>query len=205
MYYTLTMAEEKELLTILSKDEYKAVLTHLKKELGNPRVQKRLSLQSDNYDQVDIDTRIRITNRKVEFIQKIGDWKNITKGKARTEISIPLQNDTKIVLDFYKIIRNLLQGTSVENIVMQYESLIWKKKEFEIKLTHQYGKSDAYNCEVEVFNHTLEPDVLASKYNIPIHLPTQTPNFWRKWNKKVNLNSDELSDEGLLEIIKRYL
>lgn len=168
-------------------------------------IQKRLSLQSDNYGQVDIDTRIRITDGKTELIQKIGDWKNITKGKPRTEILVPLSNDAKIILALYKIIRNLVLGPNVENIVMQYESCLWKKKGFEIKLTHQFGKSDAYNCEIEAFDYSLGPEDLAGEYNIPIHLPTPTPNFWRKWNKTVNLSADELSDKELLKIIKKYL
>ncbi|MFC1790227.1 hypothetical protein ACFLZP_01945 [Patescibacteria group bacterium] len=199
------MIDEKELLTILSRKEYSQVEKFLKAELGKPKIQKRLSLQSDNYAQVNIDTRIRITNGKVELIQKVGDWKNITKGKPRKEISVPLLSDAKIIFALYEIIRNLIRGPKVENIVMQYKSCLWKNKSFEIKLTYQFGKSDAYNCEVEVFDHSLNPEDLAREYKIPIHLPTQTPNFWRKWNKKINLFSDELSDKELLKIIKGYL
>lgn len=199
------MAEEKELLTILSENEYKQVLTRLKKEFGEPQVQKRLSLQSDDYGQTDIDTRIRITNGKAELMQKVGDWKNITKGKSRTEISIPLPSDSHVIAGLYRIIRNLMKGPKIENIVMQFESFIWESESIEIKLTHQFGKSDAYNCEFEVFDNTHKPEDLMKKYNVPINLPTQTEDFWRKWNERVNLNANELSDEELLEIIKKYL
>lgn len=199
------MTEEKELLTILSKDEYKQVLTRLKKGFGKPKIQKRLSLQSDDYGQTDIDTRIRITNRKAELMQKVGDWKNITKGKSRTEISIPLPSDVDVVAGLYRIIRNLMKGPKIENIVMQFESFIWESEGIEIKLTHQFGKSDAYNCEFEVFDSKHKPEDLMNKFDVPINLPKQTEDFWRKWNKKVNLNADELSEEELLEIIKKYI
>ena len=199
------MTEEKEILTILSKSEYEDVLSHLKKNLGVPKTQKRLSLQSDNYDQEDIDTRIKITNGEVELIQKVGDWKNITTGKSRTEITIALQKDAKNILNLYKVLRNLNKDTNVQNIVMQYESYLWKIDDYEIKLTHQFGKSEAYNCEVEVFSDSLNPENLAKKYNIPIHLPTQTQDFWRKWNKNVNLLAEGLTDTDLLKIIKKYL
>lgn len=199
------MTEEKEILTILSKSEYDNVLSHLKKNLGLPKTQKRLSLQSDNYDQEDIDTRIKITNGKVELIQKVGDWKNITTGKSRTEIKVTLQKDAKNILDLYKVLRNLNKDTSVQNIVMQYENYLWKIDNYEIKLTHQFGNSDAFNCEVEVFNNSLNPENLARQYNIPINLPTQTQDFWREWNERVNLPADKLSDEQLLEIINKYL
>lgn len=199
------MTEEKELLTILSKDEYEQVLTSLRKEFGEPKVQKRLSLQSDDYAQTNIDTRIRITDGNAELMQKVGDWKNITKGKSRTEISIPLPNDADTISGLYRIIRNLMRGTKIENIVMQFESFIWKDKDIEIKLTHQFGKSDAYNCEVEIFGSSRKFEDLMKKFDIPIHLPTQTEDFWRKWNERVNLNANELSDKELLEIIQKYL
>lgn len=199
------MAEEKELLTILAKDEYEQVLTRFKNEFGELKIQKRLSMQSDDYGQTDIDTRIRITNGRVELMQKVGDWKNITQGKSRTEISIPLLSDADVVAGLYRIIRNLMKGPKIENFVMQFESFIWESEGIEIKLTHQFGKSDAYNCEFEVFDDLHKPEELMREYNVPINLPTQTEDFWRKWNKKVNLNADELSDEELLEIIKKYL
>ena len=199
------MIEEKELLTILTKDEYEQVLTRLKREFAEPRIQKRLSLQSDDYGQTDIDTRIRITNGQAELMQKVGDWKNITKGKSRTEISIPLPSDASVIAGLYRIIRNLMKGPKIENIIMQFESFIWESKGVEIKLTHQFGKSDAYNCEFEVFDSKHKPEDLMNKFSVPIHLPTQTEDFWRKWNKKVNLSADELSEEELLEIIKKYI
>jgi uncharacterized protein YjbK len=199
------VTEEKELLTILSEAEYKRVLTRLKKEFGEAMIQKRLSLQSDDYGQTDIDTRIRITNGKAELMQKVGDWKNITKGKSRTEISIPLPGDVDVIAGLYIIIRNLMKGSKIENIVMQFESFIWESKGVEIKLTHQFGKSDAYNCEFEVFDSLHKPEDLMKKYDIPINLPKQTEDFWRKWNEKVNLNADNLTDGELLEIIKKYL
>jgi len=199
------MTEEKELLTILSEEEHENVLTRLKEKFGEPQTQKRLSLQSDDYGQTDIDTRIRITNGKAELMQKVGDWKNITKGKSRTEISIPLPSDVNTIVGLYRIIRNLMKGPKIENIIMQFESFIWEAQDFEIKLTHQFGKSDAYNCEVEVLNGSHKPEVLMKELNIPIHLPTQTEDFWRRWNEKVNLFSDNFPEEELIEVIRKYL
>ena len=98
-----------------------------------------------------------------------------------------------------------MKGPSIENIVMQFESYIWESKDIEIKLTHQFGKSDAYNCEVEVFDSPHKPEELMKKFNVPIHLPTQTQDFWRKWNEKVNLSTRDLDDKKLLGIIKEYL
>lgn len=94
------MVEEKEILSILSEEEYKEVLVRLEKELGKPEIVKRLGLQCTDYRWNDVDTRIRITNGETEIIQKIGDW----KGESRQEIVIPLQPDSKIIFNTYKIL-----------------------------------------------------------------------------------------------------
>jgi len=195
------MTEEKELLTILSKKEYEEVLARLLKEFGKPEIVKRLSLQSTDYRWADVDTRIRITNNKAEIIQKVGDWKK----QNRQEITVPLPSDPKTIFDMYKIFMNAMRDEKVLTPIMQYENKLFKTKEFEIKLTHQFGKSDAYNCEIEVFDLNLDPEDLAKKYNIPVHLPAQTQDFWKNWNETVNLSATELSDDELLKIISDYI
>ncbi|KKQ75387.1 MAG: hypothetical protein US96_C0012G0016 [Candidatus Woesebacteria bacterium GW2011_GWB1_38_5b] len=196
------MIEEKEILTILSEDEYKQVLSRLEKEFGKPKMVKRLSLQSTDYRWADVDTRIRITNGVAEIIQKVGDWKdNLT----RTEIIIPLPSDPKIIFDMYKIFRNAMRDEKVLTPIMQYENRLFKQRDLEVKLTYQFGKKDAYNCEVEVFDATLEPENITKKYDIPIHLPAHTPDFWKNWNETVNLSATEFSDEELFKIISKYL
>jgi hypothetical protein len=199
------MNEEKELLTILTKEEYEGVLTTFKAEFGEPKIRRRLSLQCTNYDYEDVDTRIRITNGKAELMQKVGDWKNITKGESRTEITIPLHEEAENIVALYTILQNMLTGNNVQKIVLQFENYIWETKEFEIKLTNQFGKSDAYNCEIEVFDHNLEPSDIANKYNVTINPPSHEPGFWKEWNEKVNLNADKLTEEELLDIVKKYL
>jgi hypothetical protein len=194
------MTEEKEILTILSKQEYEDVFMRLQNKFGEPELVKRLSLQSTDYRWADVDTRIRITNGKAEVIQKVGDWKK----QNRQEITIPLPADPKIIFDMYKVFMNAMRDEKVLTPIMQYENRLFKGKDFEIKLTYQFGKQDAYNCEIEVFDLTLEPEDLANKYHIPIHLPAQTQDFWKKWNETVNLSATELSDEELLGIISKY-
>lgn len=89
--------------------------------------------------------------------------------------------------------------------IIQLENRLFKQKDFEVKLTHQFGKRDAYNCEIEVFDHSLEPKDLAEEYGIPINPPEQTQDFWKKWNEEVNLSAKGMADNELLEIIKKYL
>lgn len=193
--------EEKELLTILSEKEYKKVLQILKRKFGKPSKVKRLGLQCTDYRWDDIDNRIRITNGNAELIQKVGSW----KGKIRKEIAVPLPSDAKIISDLYTIFKNALKDKKVLVPVIQVENLLFEDKDLEIKLTHQFGKKDAYSCEVEVFNQKLDPLAIAEELNIPIHLPEHTPNFWKKWNETVNLSARELTDKKLTKLIASYL
>lgn len=195
------MTEEKEILTILTKEEHEDVLARLKKEFGEPEISKRLALQCTNYRWIDIDTRIRIANGKAEIIQKVGNWEDDT----RNEITVSLPSDAQVIFDMYTILRNAIRDEEVLTPIIQFENRLFKTSDFEIKLTYQFGKRDAYNCEVEVFDSKLEPKEIAEKFDIPIHLPEQSPDFWKKWNKTVNLASTELTDTELLKIIKSYL
>jgi len=197
--------EEKELLTILTEEEYNRCVSFFTKKFGKPTLKKRLALQSDDYDQEDVDTRIKITDGKAELIQKIGKWQNITTGEARMETTINLPNDAKTIFDLYRVLRNLNKGTNVQNIIMQFENLLWKTKDFEIKLGKQFGGDVAYNCEIEVFKQNLGPLEIAGIYNIPINPPPNSLNFWHKWNKRVNLLADEISDNKLMGIITKYI
>ncbi len=195
------MKEEKEILTILSRDEYTRVLAWLKGNLSRPKRIKRLAVQCTDTSYDDLDTRIRITDGKVQLMQKIGKWKS----KTREEIEINLPGNPEMILKIFKILRNAMKGDKVRTSIIQTDSLVFKSKDFEIKLTHQFGKSNKYNAEIEVFDPKIEPEEIAEKYDIPIHLPEHTAEFWDSWSKAVNYYADELSEEKLLAIIKRYL
>jgi len=195
------MKEEKEILTILSRDEYTRVLAWLKGNLSRPKRIRRLAVQCTDTSYDDLDTRIRITDGKVQLMQKIGKWKS----KTREEIEINLPGNPEMILKIFKILRNAMKGDKVRTSIIQTDSLVFKSKDFEIKLTHQFGKSNKYNAEIEVFDPKIEPEEIAEKYDIPIHLPEHTAEFWDSWSKAVNYYADELSEEKLLAIIKRYL
>lgn len=195
------MAEEKEILTILSKEEYEKVLAKLIKKFGEPKIVNRLSLQCTDYRWADIDTRIRITNGEAEIMQKVGDWKKVD----RVEISVPIESNANIIFDLYKIFRNMMRDSEVLTPVIQLENRLFRTNDFEIKMTHQFGKVDVYNCEVEVLDNKLEPEDIIKKFGIPIHLPEHTQDFWKKWNERVNLDANKLSDKELMGIIEKYL
>jgi len=195
------MAEEKEILTIINKEEYEVLCKRLKKAFASSRNTKRLAIQCTDASSDDLDTRIRISNKKVTLIQKVGKWKS----KIREELEIDLPKEKDDILRIFKILRNMLKGDKVRTSVIQTESLTFENEDFEIKLTHQFGKTDKFNAEIEVFNTKIEPEEIAEKFDIPVRLPEHTAEFWDNWNKEVNFSADELSKEDLGKLIEEYL
>ncbi|MFZ5365748.1 MAG: hypothetical protein ACOZBZ_00460 [Patescibacteria group bacterium] len=194
------MDTEKELLSIISKEDFNILLEKFKRKFGKPKKTKRLAIQCTDYDYQDIDTRVRVTNGVAEIIQKVGKW-NAT---SRIEIRTPLPPSSDAVFNAYKTLRNLLKRHKIETSIIQLENWVFERANFEIKLTHQFGKKDVYNYEIEVLSDELSPLDIASKFNMPIDSPLTTPEFWKQWNESVNLYADQLSDDELKNIISNY-
>ena len=195
------MDSEKEIWSRISETDYKRFLDILGAKFGTSKVTKRIAIQATDYNRQDLDTRVRITNGKAKIMQKKGGWKDET----RIEISTPLGTEPETVYNAYRTIRNLLPGDNVETSIIQTENTLFQNEEYEIKLTHQSGKTDVYNYEIEVFDHSLNPTDIVKEMSIPIDSPESTPEFWKEWNSKVNLMADSLSEEEMLELIKKYL
>lgn len=195
------MAEEKEILTIIAKEEYEAICERLKKAFPSSKNTRRLAIQCTDTASDDLDTRIRISNKKVTLIQKVGKWKS----KTREEVEINLPSETGVILSVFKILRHMLKGDKVRTSVIQTDSLTFENDDYEIKLTHQFGKTDKYNAEIEVFNTKIEPEEIAEKFGIPVRLPEHTAEFWDNWSKEVNFSADELSEKELKKLIEEYL
>jgi len=195
------MTLEKEILVMIDKEEFEQVLVDLTKKLGKPRKRKRLGIDCSDYGRQDIDNRIRITDGQVELMQKVGGWND----EKRQELRLEVEDSPEMALRAFKIIQNLLIGDRVETCLIQHENYIFETKDFEIKLTRQTGKKTAYNYEVEVKDHDLDPKKVSKELGLPDKVPVgHTPAFWTKWNDGVNLRANDLSDEELLGIIRKF-
>jgi len=195
------MTLEKEILVIINKGEFERTLSSLTQKLGKPKKKKRLGIDCSDYSRQDIDNRIRITDGQVELMQKVGGWND----EKRQELRLEVEDSPEMAVMAYKIIRNLLTGDKVETCLIQNENYIFETKDFEIKLTRQIGKKEVYNYEVEVKDHGLSPREVARKMGLPDKKPVvHTPEFWSRWNGEVNLRIDDLSDDELLGIIRKF-
>src|SRR3990167_6817356 len=90
----------------------------------------------------------------------------------------------------YKILRVLIPGGD-SCYIYQHDNYIFKQPDFEIKLTHQLGKTDKYNFEVEADTTKKELNQLLRELGL-FELVTHTnAEFWDKWNEELNLRDVE--------------
>jgi len=115
-----------------------------------------------------------------------------------------LQPDAKEIFSAYKILQILLPGANGCDI-MQYDNYIFRQEKFEIKLTHQIGKTDKYNFEVEAVSETVNLNKILKGLGLLKLVTITNVEFWDKWNDELNLKGTDLNEKQTLELIKKYL
>ena len=194
---------EEESWGVLTKLKFGQLLDQFTQRFGKPIHSKRLSFSFWDHSRNDIDTRIRITDGQAEIMQKVGKWEG-TYEWARNEQHVKLPVNSQEVFNAYKILRVLFPGKNVCHI-MQYDNYIFKQPDFEIKLTHQSGKTDKYNFEVEANTKKVDLNQMLKDLGLLKLVTVTSVKFWDKWNDKLNLKDTDLNDAQIKDLIKKYL
>ncbi len=194
---------EEESWGILTKQKFEHFLIMFTKQFGKPIHSKRLSFSFWDHNRNEIDTRIKITNGNAEIMQKVGIWERTNKW-TRSEQHVQLPKNYLDVFNAYEILRVLFPGKKVCHI-LQHENYIFKHQDYEVKLTHQFGKTDKYNFEVEANNDKVNLNQVLTDLELSELVKITSVDFWDKWNEEVNLNDTDLNKEQILDIIKKYL
>jgi hypothetical protein len=194
---------ETESWGVLTKDQFDKFIAEFTKRFGKSTHSKRLSFSFWDHSCDNIDTRIRITNGKAEIMQKVGD---VGEGqqRVRTEQRIGLQSDLNEIFNAYQILRVLTPGDD-SCYIYQHDNYIFKQGNFEIKITHQSGKTDKYNFEVEAVGDDADLNQILKDLGLSEFVTKTTVEFWNKWNEELNLRDNDLKPEQIKEIIKQYL
>lgn len=192
---------ETEIWGIIPENEFEKVKDTTSSQLGQPKISRRLSIEISDWNNKFLDTRIRITDGSAEVMQKVGAWNN----RAKEEVRMELKNDPTIILQQIKILRNhVLQGDP-RLLLYQFENYIYDTQEYELKLSHQFGAGDKYCFEVEQKNSTVDIVQVAKSYGLEEYPQERDIAFWDKWNAESSLDGLKMSDEQILEMIKKYI
>lgn len=194
---------ETESWGVLTKEQFEKFLEEFTTRFGKPNHSKRLSFSFWDHSRDNIDTRIRITNGKAEIMQKVGD---VGEGqqRVRTEQRIDLPSDVGEIFNAYQIFRVLTPGDD-SCYIYQHDNNIFKQPNFEIKITHQSGKTDKYSFEVEAVGDSADLNQILKDLGLNELVTKTTVEFWNKWNEDLNLRDIDLKPEQIQEIIKQYL
>lgn len=194
---------EEESWGVLTKEQFEQLLDRFIKRFGVPIHSKRLSFSFWDHNRNEVDTRIRITNGNPEIMQKIGDVGEGQK-RVRSEQRIELKSDLNEILNTYQILRVLIPGED-SCYIYQHDNYIFKQPTFEIKITHQSGKTDKYNFEVEAIGKNVDLKQILVDLGLFDLVTTTTVDFWNKWNEELNLKDNDLDQKQIQNLISEYL
>jgi hypothetical protein len=195
------MNKENEVWGVMTKEEFERKLKEFTLKFGEPKLSRRMAIQVLDLDNTSLWTRIRITDGKVELMQKVGKW-DIGR---QEEISLKLEPDAENIHNLYKILRNLLQKGRIEAIIIQHENYIFNLPDVEIKLSRQFGKSDKFSFEIQAKTDKVNLIKIANELSLKPYVSNKGEEFWTKWNKEVNLDALKMTEKEIKNIIKRYL
>jgi hypothetical protein len=195
--------KEEESWGVLTKEQFESFLDKFTKKYDKPIHSRRLSFSFWDHARNEIDTRIRITDGKAEVMQKVGGIGD-QKVRVRTETRTALLANTEDLFNTYKIFRVLIPDND-SCFIYQHDNYIFKQPDFEIKLTHQLGKVDKYNFEVEVDTSKINMNQLLKELGLSEMVTLTNSEFWDKWNEELNLKDTDLEEEKIREIITQYL
>jgi len=196
---------EKEVRGFIRKKNFKSKINYFTEVSGKPKYSKRLSLALADYEDLSLETKIRITNGSPEIVQKVGDFTAVD----REEITITLsQSTSKDLFNLYKTYRNFQRKINKPMLtIIQHENYVFSNSRVEVKLFRQFGNEEFFAFEVEALTD-MEDSELESfciDNNLQIDIDYNDLNSVQERNNKVNIDPAKISDAELIELLDSYL
>lgn len=196
---------EKEMRGFITADTFESTIDRFTESLGQPKYSKRLSLALADYDNLTLETKIRITNGEAEVVQKVGDFTAID----REEITIKLNSfESERLVDLYKTYRNFLKdvGNAMLTLI-QHENYVFADDRFEVKLFRQFGKNEFFAFEVEALSEMSDSELeeFCVQNNLVVDHNYNDFDSIQKRNSKVNIDLHALPEKDLEVIINEYI
>ncbi|MDQ6985433.1 MAG: hypothetical protein Q9M91_08975 [Candidatus Dojkabacteria bacterium] len=196
---------EIEVLSSIEESKFKSLIESFKTKYEY-KFQKRLGFILASYQKSNpIDTRIKITNWKIHVVQKVGEV--TSKYRNSEEMNLDVNLSPEKLLDLYKILKNL--GKSVVGFttpIQQYENHLFETEYAEVKFYKQFNSINSfYGFEVELKDHSMNLNHVVMNLGLVIDNVERTPEYWYDYDKKYNIDSESISYEEILNLIRKYL
>lgn len=193
---------EKEVRGIMNTDEFRTKLTSFNNLSDYAKsYNRRLTFCFGDFNNTELDLRLRITNGEAVLIQKVGTWTNL----QREEVEVKVNSFD----DFYKLLRifkNIYE--TIPNsfaTIIQHENYLFEDGDTEIKLTKQFGKNDYYVFEVEAKNSKVNLDRKCKELQLVVTDNFESEEDRKRRNESVNLSFNELAEDKIAKLIQEYL
>ena len=196
------MTIEREIWSEMDFRTYNAKKEEFTQNFGKPKVVKRLAFRFGPDNAHYINTRIRITNGDAKIMQKVH---NVDRNSA-TERELDIPNDRDYIVSLFNTYRTiLLQFEQTHCYLLRFESITFEHEDVEIKLTHQFGNENVYSFEVEALADDVDISKKCEELGLIPRDNKLDDDFWKAYNKRVNVDVMLWEDEKLDEILKQYL
>ncbi len=196
---------EKEIRGFIKPNEFKAKIEHFTRQFGKPKYSKRLSIALADYDNLTLETKIRIINGKSEIVQKVGDFTAVIREALTIKLSTPTSHE---LVNLFKTYKNFLKDTKNPMLTLiQHENYVFENKEFEVKLFRQFGNDEFFAFEVEALVNMEDAELenFCKDNNLIVDVNYNDLYSIQKRNSSVNIDLEKISDMQLLKILDSYL
>ncbi|BCX13984.1 MAG: hypothetical protein KatS3mg085_516 [Candidatus Dojkabacteria bacterium] len=196
---------EKEIRGFIEKGEFEFTIEKFTALLGSPKISKRVSLAIADYDNLTLETKIRITNGKVEIVQKVGEF----TATDRQEITIKLENlNSKALVDLFRTYKNFLKDKKNPMLTLiQHENYVFNNDRFEVKLFRQFGNDEFFAFEVEALIEMEDSELekFCKENGLIVDPLYNSYDSIQERNSKVNINLEDIDPKELESILDKYL
>jgi len=196
---------EKEIRGFIDKNTFTSTRERFANFLGQPTESRRLSLVIADYDNLTLETKIRITNGKAEVVQKVGDF----TATDREEITIKLDGlSAGQLVDLFITYKNFLNDKPNPMLTLiQHENYIFRNDRVEVKLFRQFGNDEFFAFEVEalVEMEDAELDKFCADNGLVVDPNYNNYESIQKRNSKVNIDLRSIETNMLESIVRSYL
>ncbi len=198
---------EKEVIGEINKDIFTSKKSEFINKFGNPVIKRRLGMMVFDRNNPQVDTRVRVTNGKAEIMQKVIQSDDGHGHSEKLEISIKIPDNVEAAFDAFKTYRNLLAKNYSEKLILllvQTENFIWSTKDFELKLSYQFGKNDYFTFEIEALSEGC--DVRETQKSLGLAPIENHASPERKIFRatQVDLDASKMSDQEVKAVIGHY-